>query len=76
MNLHENQCWQPKHVIDMVDCLGRSGSCRGKRRKSGGRCEEGAGAEEFTRVGCTAPVLGHAEELRSGKCERGRGQDS
>lgn len=49
MNLHENQCGQPKREIDAAGWWGRSGSLREGR---GGRelWREGGGAKEFTEV--------------------------
>ena len=41
MNLHENQCGQPKHEIDAASWQGRSGSWRGRREERGeGSVEE------------------------------------
>lgn len=57
MDLHENQCGQPKHEIDAAGCLGRGGSREEveeeEREEQVGVMEDwrkGGGAEEFSEV--------------------------
>lgn len=75
MNLHKNQCGQPKHEIDAADWQGRGGSWReGRKREGGRRGEKRVGWRSSLKsagVGRSPPELGHAGELRSG--QRGRG---